>query len=118
MLLIREFEVRTMQAYQNRLNRWILPYLHWSRSGCCRFDCCNEPDDPVILGYRDHGHALARGMDPKNCMAEMFGRIGGCAKGKGGSMHMFDADHYLYGGHGIVSAQTPLGTGIGFCNEI
>ena len=63
------------------------------------------------------GLALARGMDPKHCMAEMFGRIDGCAKGKGGSMHMFDADHYLYGGHGIVSAQTPLGTGLAFATK-
>jgi hypothetical protein len=54
-----------------------------------------NPDDPIVLAYRCHGHALARGMDPKFCMAEMFGRIGGCAKGKGGSMHMFDAEDKL-----------------------
>ena len=54
------------------------------------------------LAYRDHGHALARGMDPGACMAEMFGKTTGCAKGKGGSMHMFDRPHWLFGGHGIV----------------
>jgi len=68
----------------------------------------------VILAYRDHGHALARGMDPKVCMAEMFGKAAGCAKGKGGSMHMFDRPHWLFGGHGIVAAQTALGTGLAF----
>jgi pyruvate dehydrogenase E1 component alpha subunit len=71
-------------------------------------------EDPIVTAYRDHGHALARGMDPKHCMAEMFGRIGGCAKGKGGSMHMFDKANNLYGGHGIVGAQTPLGAGLAF----
>ena len=74
-------------------------------------------DDPIVTAYRDHGHALARGMDPKYCMAEMFGRIGGCAKGKGGSMHMFDKAHHLYGGHGIVGAQTPLGAGLAFATK-
>jgi pyruvate dehydrogenase E1 component alpha subunit len=73
-----------------------------------------EHRDPIVTAYRDHGHALARGMDPKYCMAEMFGRIGGCAKGKGGSMHMFDRDNNLFGGHGIVGAQTPLGAGLAF----
>ena len=68
-----------------------------------------QKKDPLVTAYRDHGHALARGMDPKYCMAEMYGRIGGCAKGKGGSMHMFDRINNLYGGHGIVGAQTPLG---------
>jgi pyruvate dehydrogenase E1 component alpha subunit len=70
--------------------------------------------DPIVTAYRDHGHALARGMDPKYCMAEMFGKIGGCAKGKGGSMHMFDRANNLFGGHGIVGAQTPLGAGLAF----
>ena len=72
------------------------------------------PKDPIVTAYRDHGHALARGMDPRHCMAEMFGRIGGCAKGKGGSMHMFDRANNLFGGHGIVGAQTPLGAGLAF----
>jgi pyruvate dehydrogenase E1 component alpha subunit len=76
-----------------------------------------NPDDPIVTAYRDHGHALARGMDPKHCMAEMFGKIGGCAKGKGGSMHMFDKTHHLYGGPGIVGAQTPLGAGLAFATK-
>lgn len=117
MLLIREFEVRTMQAYQNRLIGGFCHIYIGQEAIAVGTIAAVNPDDPVVLAYRDHGHALARGMDPKYCMAEMFGRIGGCAKGKGGSMHMFDADHYLYGGHGIVGAQTPLGTGLAFATK-
>ena len=117
MLLIREFEVRTMQAYQNRLIGGFCHIYIGQEAIAVGTIAAVNPDDPVVLAYRDHGHALARGMDPKYCMAEMFGRIGGGAKGKGGSMHMFDADHYLYGGHGIVGAQTPLGTGLAFATK-
>jgi pyruvate dehydrogenase E1 component alpha subunit len=106
-----------MQAYQNRyIGGFCHIYIGQEAIAVGSIAAIN-PDDPVILAYRDHGHAIARGMDPKYCMAEMYGRIGGCAKGKGGSMHMFDADHYLYGGHGIVSAQTPLGTGLAFATK-
>ena len=117
MLLIREFEVRTMQAYQNRhIGGFCHIYIGQEAVAVGSIAAVN-PDDPIVLAYRDHGHALARGMDPKYCMAEMYGKIGGCAKGKGGSMHMFDADHYLYGGHGIVGAQTPLGAGLAFATK-
>src|SRR5256885_5906007 len=70
--------------------------------------------DSVITGYRDHGHMLAYGIDPKVIMAELTGREAGISKGKGGSMHMFSVDHGFYGGHGIVGAQVPLGTGLAF----
>src|SRR4029078_13673725 len=70
--------------------------------------------DSVITGYRDHGHMLAYGIDPKVIMAELTGREAGISKGKGGSMHMFSVDHGCYGGHGIVGAQVPLGTGLAF----
>ena len=117
MLLIREFEVRTMQAYQNRLIGGFCHIYIGQEAIAVGSIAAVHPDDPIVLAYRVHGHALARGMDPKHCMAEMFGRIGGCAKGKGGSMHMFDAEHHLYGGHGIVGAQTPLGTGLAFATK-
>ncbi len=68
----------------------------------------------MITGYRDHGHMLAYGIDPKVIMAELTGREAGISKGKGGSMHMFSTEHKFYGGHGIVGAQTPLGTGLAF----
>ena len=73
--------------------------------------------DQVITGYRDHGHMLACGMDPKGVMAELTGRRGGYSKGKGGSMHMFSTEKHFYGGHGIVGAQVPLGTGLAFANR-
>ena len=71
----------------------------------------------MITGYRDHGHMLACGMDPKGVMAELTGRRGGLSKGKGGSMHMFSNEKHFYGGHGIVGAQVSLGTGIAFANH-
>src|SRR3712207_8536960 len=74
--------------------------------------------DSVITSYRDHGHMLACGMDPKGVMAELTGRRGGYSKGKGGSMHMFSREKNFYGGHGIVGAQVPLGTGLAFAHKI
>ncbi|MGH6739297.1 MAG: pyruvate dehydrogenase (acetyl-transferring) E1 component subunit alpha, partial [Bradyrhizobium sp.] len=76
-----------------------------------------EEGDQMITGYRDHGHMLACGMDPKGVMAELTGRRGGYSKGKGGSMHMFSLEKHFYGGHGIVGAQVPLGTGLAFTNH-
>jgi pyruvate dehydrogenase E1 component alpha subunit len=73
--------------------------------------------DQVITGYRDHGHMIATGMDPKGVMAELTGRAHGYSKGKGGSMHMFSVEKGFYGGHGIVGAQVPLGTGLAFANR-
>jgi len=117
MVLIREFEVRTMQAYQNRhIGGFCHVYIGQEAVavGCT---AAVEHEDPIVTAYRDHGHALARGMSARHCMAEMYGKIGGCAKGKGGSMHMFDKANNMYGGHGIVGAQTPLGAGLAFATK-
>lgn len=117
MQLIREFETRTMQAYQQaKIGGFCHIYTGQEATAVGTIGAL-EHDDPVITAYRDHGHALARGMDPGACMAEMFGKITGCAKGKGGSMHMFDKPNSLYGGHGIVGAQTPLGAGLAFATK-
>ena len=114
MQLIREFENRTMQAYQQaKIGGFCHIYTGQEACAVGTIGCVNS-DDPVITAYRDHGHALARGMTPEACMAEMFGKVTGCAKGKGGSMHMFDRKNWLFGGHGIVSAQTPMGAGFAF----
>jgi pyruvate dehydrogenase E1 component alpha subunit len=75
------------------------------------------PGDSVITGYRDHGHMLACGMDAKGVMAELTGRRGGYSRGKGGSMHMFSREKKFFGGHGIVAAQVPLGTGLAFAHQ-
>ena len=117
MLLIREFEVRTMQAYQQRKIGGFCHIYIGQEAVAVGCTAAVKQSDPIITAYRDHGHALARGMDPKYCMAEMYGRIGGCAKGKGGSMHMFDRPNNLFGGHGIVGAQTPVGAGLAFAGK-
>jgi pyruvate dehydrogenase E1 component alpha subunit len=117
MHLIREFEVRCIQSYQEKkIGGFCHVYIGQEAVavGCTQ---AVTPADPIVTAYRDHGHALARGMTSRACMAEMFGKVGGCAKGKGGSMHMFDRPNNLYGGHGIVGAQTPLGTGLAFATK-
>jgi pyruvate dehydrogenase E1 component alpha subunit len=114
MYLIREFENRTAQAYQQaKIGGFCHLYIGQEATAVGTINALNH-DDPIITAYRDHGHALARGMSPEACMAEMFGKAGGCAKGKGGSMHMFDKPNWLFGGHGIVGAQTPVGAGLAF----
>ncbi len=114
MLLIREFENRCGQAYQQaKIGGFCHLYTGQEAAAVGTINSLNQ-DDPIVTAYRDHGHALARGMDAGACMAEMFGKATGCAKGKGGSMHMFDKPNWMFGGHGIVGAQTPLGTGLAF----
>src|SRR5258707_3624688 len=76
-----------------------------------------RPEDQVITTYRDHGHMLASGMDPAGVMAELTGRSTGYSKGKGGSMHMFSREKNFYGGHGIVGAHGPIGTGLAFAHK-
>ncbi|MDG1838391.1 MAG: pyruvate dehydrogenase (acetyl-transferring) E1 component subunit alpha [Phycisphaerales bacterium] len=117
MMLIREFEVRSMQAYQNKLAGGFMHVYNGQEAIAVGCVAALQADDPIITAYRDHGHALARGLAPDVAMAELFGRIGGCAKGKGGSMHFFDAEHHMYGGHGIVGAQIPLGAGLAFATK-
>lgn len=114
MMLIRRFEERTMQAYQQaRIGGFCHIYIGQEATAVGAVAALKD-DDPIITAYRDHGHALARGMHPNYCMAEMYGKLTGCAKGKGGSMHMFDKPHHMYGGHAIVGGQCPLGVGLAF----
>lgn len=114
MMLIRRFEERTAQSYQQaRIGGFCHLYIGQEAVAVGSIAAL-RPDDPIITAYRDHGHALARGMDPKYAMAEMFGKTTGCCKGKGGSMHFFDREHHMYGGHAIVGGQCPLGVGLAF----
>lgn len=114
MLVIRRVEERAAQSYQqNKIGGFLHLYIGQEAVAVGSLAALRA-DDPVITGYRDHGHALARGVDPKQVMAELFGKRTGCCKGKGGSMHLFDRQRHLYGGHGIVAGQVPLGVGIAF----
>jgi pyruvate dehydrogenase E1 component alpha subunit len=117
MLLIRRFEERSAMLYQNQK---IGGFCHlYSGQEACAVGSIGalRPDDYVITAYRDHGHALARGMAPKAGMAEMLGKAAGCSKGKGGSMHFFDAANNFLGGHAIVGSHIPLATGVAFASK-
>jgi pyruvate dehydrogenase E1 component alpha subunit len=114
MLLIRRFEEKAGQMYGMGLIGGFCHLYIGQEAVVVGMQAAIEEGDAVITSYRDHGHMLACGMDPKGVMAELTGRSGGYSKGKGGSMHMFSRAQNFYGGHGIVGAQVPLGTGIAF----
>jgi pyruvate dehydrogenase E1 component subunit alpha len=114
MLLQRRFEERTAEAYAlGKIGGFCHLYIGQEAVSTGSLSML-RPDDYIITTYRDHGQALARGMAPRVVMSELFGRVDGCAHGKGGSMHMFDKSLNFLGGHGIVGAHVPLGTGVGF----
>ncbi|BAK67075.1 MULTISPECIES: pyruvate dehydrogenase (acetyl-transferring) E1 component subunit alpha [Sphingobium] len=115
MLLIRRFEERAGQLYGLGLIGGFCHLYIGQEAVAVGIQSALTPGaDSVITGYRDHGHMLAYGIDPKLIMAELTGREAGISRGKGGSMHMFSVDHKFYGGHGIVGAQVSLGTGLAF----
>ncbi len=114
MMLVRRFEERTAQSYQQAKIGGFCHLYIGQEAVAVGSIAALQPDDPVITAYRDHGHALARGMHPRYAMAELFGKVTGCCKGKGGSMHYFDKPHHMYGGHAIVAGQCPLGVGLAF----
>jgi len=115
MLLIRRFEERAGQLYGlGLIGGFCHLYIGQEAVAVGMQSALEVGKDSVITGYRDHGHMLAYGIDPKLIMAELTGRAAGISKGKGGSMHMFSVDHGFYGGHGIVGAQVSLGTGLAF----
>ena len=117
MLLIRRFEEKAGQLYGMGLIGGFCHLYIGQEAVVVGAQMAMKDGDQVITGYRDHGHMLATGMDPKGVMAELTGRASGYSKGKGGSMHMFSVEKNFYGGHGIVGAQVSLGTGIAFANK-
>ena len=117
MLLIRRFEEKAGQLYGMGLIGGFCHLYIGQEAVVVGMQMAIRDSDEVITGYRDHGHMLACGMDPKGVMAELTGRRGGYSKGKGGSMHMFSVEKGFYGGHGIVGAQVPIGTGLAFANR-
>jgi pyruvate dehydrogenase E1 component alpha subunit len=114
MLLIRRFEEKAGQLYGMGLIGGFCHLYIGQEAVVVGMQSVLEPGDSVITGYRDHGHMLVTGMDPKGVMAELTGRRTGYSHGKGGSMHMFSRAQGFFGGHGIVAAQVPLGTGLAF----
>ncbi len=114
MLLQRRFEERVAEAYaMGKIGGFCHLYIGQEAVGTGAIGAVRD-DDYIITSYRDHGQALARGMSPRAIMAELFGRIDGCSRGKGGSMHLFDREKNFLGGHGIVGGHIPLGTGVAF----
>lgn len=117
MLLIRRFEERAGQLYGTGEIAGFCHLYIGQEAVVVGMHSVLSDKDSVITAYRDHGHMLVCGMDPKGVMAELMGRSGGYSKGKGGSMHMFSAEKNFYGGHGIVGAQIPLGAGLAFAHQ-
>ena len=114
MVLIRDFERRCEQMYQQRkIGGFLHLYMGQEALGVGMLAALNE-EDQVVTSYRDHGIALARGIPANQLMAELFGKITGVSKGKGGSMHFFSKEKGLLGGHGIVGGQVPIGLGAAF----
>jgi pyruvate dehydrogenase E1 component alpha subunit len=117
MLLIRRFEEKAGQLYGMGLIGGFCHLYIGQEAVVVGMQAALKEGDQVITAYRDHGHMLATGMDPKGVMAELTGRATGYSEGKGGSMHMFSIEKHFYGGHGIVGAQVPIGTGLAFSNK-
>ncbi|TVR90665.1 MAG: pyruvate dehydrogenase (acetyl-transferring) E1 component subunit alpha, partial [Spirochaetaceae bacterium] len=115
MLIIRRFEEKAAQAYGLKKIGGFC-HLYNGQEGVVvgAVAALDMKKDYLLTAYRDHGHALATGMDPKVIMAELYGKEAGCSRGKGGSMHMFDVEKHMLGGNGIVGGQIPVATGVAF----
>jgi pyruvate dehydrogenase E1 component alpha subunit len=117
MYRVRKFEEKTLLAYSQQKIRGFCHVYIGQEAIAAGLKTALTKDDKLVTAYRQHGVALARGMDSNSCMAELFGKATGCVKGKGGSMHFFSAEHNYFGGNGIVGAQIPIGTGIAFAEK-
>lgn len=117
MLEVRRFEEKAGQLYGMGLIGGFCHLYIGQEAVVIGMQSVIEKGDQVVTSYRDHGHIIASGIDPKYVMAELTGRSTGCSKGKGGSMHLFNTPGHFYGGHGIVAAQVPVGTGLAFANK-
>lgn len=117
MVEIRRFEEKAGQLYGMGLIGGFCHLYIGQEAVAVGMNACLQKGDQVITTYRDHGLMLAQGSNPESILGELMGRKNGCSQGKGGSMHMFDTEKGFYGGHGIVGASVPLGTGIAFANK-
>jgi pyruvate dehydrogenase E1 component alpha subunit len=117
MLLVRRFEEKSAEAYSTgKIGGFCHLYIGQEAVAIGAISAIRK-DDYVLCSYREHAHAIAKGMTPESVMAELYGKAGGCSKGKGGSMHMFDKEVNFLGGHGIVGGQIPLATGVAFASK-
>ncbi len=116
-LLLRRFEEKCGQLYGMGLIGGFCHLYIGQEAIIAGIDLVKKPGDSMITSYRDHGHVILSGIEPKHALAELMGRASGCSKGKGGSMHMFNIPGKFFGGHGIVGAQVPLGTGLAFAEK-
>jgi pyruvate dehydrogenase E1 component alpha subunit len=117
MLLMRKFEEKAGQLYGQQKIRGFCHLYIGQEAILAGAMSVLGPEDSMITAYRDHAHALARGMSSNEIMAELYGKATGCSKGKGGSMHMFSKEKKFFGGHGIVGGQIPLGAGVAFAEK-
>lgn len=117
MYLMRKFEEKAGQLYGQQKIRGFCHLYIGQEAVVAGTMSVIKPEDSLITAYRDHAHAIAKGVTPNAVMAELYGKATGCSKGKGGSMHMFSKEHKFFGGHGIVGGQIPLGAGIAFAEQ-
>src|SRR5437868_4392394 len=117
MALLRRFEEKSAEDYtRGKIGGFMHLYIGQEAVGVGSISTL-RPDDKILSSYREHGHALAKGMDPRAVMAELYGKITGCSKGKGGSMHMWSNELGLFGGNAIVGAQLPIAAGVAFAAQ-
>ncbi len=118
MVMIRRFEEKCAELYSGGKIRGFLHLYVGEEANAAGLGQAIGPDDALVATYREHGHALARGVPTRKIMAEMFGKIEGCSRGRGGSMHLFDAEHRLYGGNAIVAGGLPLAVGMALADKM
>ncbi|MFD3921974.1 pyruvate dehydrogenase (acetyl-transferring) E1 component subunit alpha [Streptomyces sp. NPDC058595] len=118
MLLIRRFEERCVELYSSGEIRGFVHLCIGEEAVAVGVHRALDPDDAVVSTYREHGHALARGLPVESVFAEMLGRVTGCSRGRGGSMHLFDSSRRFYGGHGIVAGGLPVATGLALAERM
>lgn len=116
MLILRRFEEKAGLLYGHKIRGFLHLYIGQEAIAAGTMSVI-KPEDSIITAYRDHGLAIAKGIEPKHAMAELFAKETGCSKGKGGSMHFFSKEHRFFGGHGIVGGHIPLGAGIAFSEQ-
>jgi pyruvate dehydrogenase E1 component alpha subunit len=118
MVFVRRFEERCAQLYQQEKIRGFLHLYVGEEAIATGVSHVLRPDDAMVATYREHGHALMKGVSAGSVMAEMFGRVDGCSGGRGGSMHLFDAEHRFYGGNAIVAGGLPIAIGLGLADKM